>query len=108
MPEGGGPYYEINLSPSGAWAAYRFEDYRTGMAAALTEPPAISFMLGKDKLTLAATLIGLPDNTPLRLGVSAVIEAVDGSKSYWALQHPPGKPDFHHQDCFALRLPPAA
>ena len=24
-------------------------------------------------------------------------------QSYWALAHPPGKPDFHHSDCFAHR-----
>ena len=36
----------------------------------------------------------------------AVIEAVDGSVSYWALAHPAGKPDFHHPDGFALQLPP--
>jgi hypothetical protein len=23
------------------------------------------------------------------------------------LAHPPGKPDFHHSDCFALELPAA-
>ena len=45
-----------------------------------------------------------PD-APLRLGLSAVIEETDGTKSYWALAHPPGKPDFHHKDCFALTLP---
>ena len=38
----------------------------------------------------------------------AVIEEKDGTKSYWALAHPPGEPDFHHPDCFALDLPPAA
>ena len=40
------------------------------------------------------------------LGLSAVIEGADGSLSYWALVHPPGKPDFHNADCFALELPP--
>ena len=34
------------------------------------------------------------------------IEEQDGRKSYWALAHPPGKPDFHHPDCFVLDLPP--
>jgi hypothetical protein len=38
----------------------------------------------------------------LRLGLSAVIEDIDGRLSYWALKHPPGKPDFHHPDSFAL------
>jgi hypothetical protein len=44
-------------------------------------------------------------DTSLTLGLSAVIEEKDGTKSYWALAHPPGKPDFHHKDCFALTLP---
>jgi hypothetical protein len=39
-----------------------------------------------------------------RLGLSAVLEEADGGKSYWALTHPHGKPDFHHADCFALEL----
>jgi hypothetical protein len=30
----------------------------------------------------------------------------DGTKSYWALAHPQGKPDFHHVDSFALTLAP--
>ena len=38
---------------------------------------------------------------PCRLALSAVIEATDGAKSYWALAHPPGRPDFHHRSSFA-------
>ena len=41
-----------------------------------------------------------------RIGVSAVIEEVDGTKSYWALAHAPGPPDFHNPACFAHHLPP--
>ena len=37
---------------------------------------------------------------------SAVIEETDGTNSYWALAHPPGKPDFHHPSCFDATLPP--
>ena len=40
----------------------------------------------------------------LRLALSAVLEADDGTLSYWALHHPPGSPDFHHANCFVLRL----
>ncbi len=39
----------------------------------------------------------------LRLAVSAVMQSDQGVISYWALAHPPGKPDFHHRDGFALR-----
>ena len=40
----------------------------------------------------------------LKLGLSAVIEGADGGLSYWALRHPPGKPDFHHPEAFVLEL----
>jgi hypothetical protein len=49
----------------------------------------------------------LPSDAPWLLGLSAVIEEMNGRLSYWALAHPPGKPDFHHADCFALELPAA-
>ncbi len=40
------------------------------------------------------------------LGVSAILEEKDGTKSYWALAHPAGdKPDFHDPACFAAHLP---
>ena len=41
------------------------------------------------------------------MGLSAVIEEKDGTVSWWALAHPEGPPDFHHDACFALELPPA-
>ena len=32
-PGAGAGYYELNFSPSTAWAAYAFDDYRAGMRA---------------------------------------------------------------------------
>lgn len=40
----------------------------------------------------------------LMIGLSAVIEDVDGNKSHWAIAHPAAKPDFHHPDGFVYRL----
>jgi hypothetical protein len=40
----------------------------------------------------------------LRLALTAVVEDARGRLSYWALRHPPGRPDFHHRDGFALVL----
>ena len=40
------------------------------------------------------------------IGLSAVIEEIDGTKSYWALAHGKGPPDFHNSACFDYRLPP--
>ena len=106
MPAGGDAYYEINLSPSTRWAAYSFSSYREGMTPAL-EDPGIAFRSDGDRLVLKASISGVPEGE-WQVGLSAVIEAKDGNRSYWALNHPQGKPDFHHRDCFALRLPPAA
>ena len=36
----------------------------------------------------------------------AILEEKDGTKSFWAIAHPPGdKPDFHDPACFAAHLP---
>jgi hypothetical protein len=105
-----GPYYEFNFSPSSAWAAYRFDDHRSGMAAApMPAPPCIRMRSAPDlvELTVQLELDQLPElagAATLHIGLSAVIEEADGRKSYWALAHPAGVPDFHHSDCFALEL----
>jgi hypothetical protein len=104
-------YHEFNLATSSQWAAYRFTDYRSGMQVARlqgdpdirTRPTAKTQVL-QARLDLN-DLPGLLSVSDWQLGFSAVIEEKDGTKSYWALKHPPGKPDFHHPDCFALSLP---
>jgi hypothetical protein len=62
------------------------------------------------ELQVSLKLDGLPDlpsNAPWLLNLSAVIEEASGRKSYWALTHPSGEPDFHHSDCFVLEVPAA-
>lgn len=100
-------YCEINLSPSGQWAAYAFDSYRAGMRAdPMCEPKAIAAKREASRATLEADIATrLEGRPPWRLGLCAVIEGTSGAKSYWALKHPPGKPDFHHADGFVLELP---
>lgn len=110
VPDAG--YLECNLSPSGQWAAYRFDSYRGGMRPlALVAAPDVEGRLADDYRFHARVVFdgvpGLPPHGSWRLGVSAVIEDADGTLSYWALAHPRGKPDFHHRDCFVLELAPA-
>jgi hypothetical protein len=139
-----GAYLEFNFSPSGQWAAYRFDGYRAGRRDLDVAPPRIltsdpaQFALGMRAhlrkiglddgsidtmfevqplvppgphpcFTLHALFEGgdVPSAAPWLAGLSAIIEEADGTKSYWALAHPPGAPDFHHPDCFILELPPA-
>lgn len=110
-PGDGADYAEFNFAPTTAWAAYRFHDYRNGMAAAGDiDTPHIRTQRTSDSFELEAE-ITLPvadfsDDRPWRLGLSAVIEETGGRLSYWALKHSPGRPDFHRADCFTLELAP--
>lgn len=98
-------YREWNFSPSTAWAAYEFDGYRHGMRNAEVPAPVIARDMrnGRYRLTVESVI----DTGPLHIGLSAVIRHADGQTSYWALAHPPGKPDFHHADCFAAELAPS-
>jgi hypothetical protein len=111
MMVGEGPgYREFNFSPSGEWAVYDFRGYRDASeqdGALLTKPdPVIKVQQSLDRLELSVEIDQglLPQASSLKLGLSAVVENVAGSKSYWALRHAPGKPDFHHADAFALQM----
>ncbi|HEY2921070.1 MAG TPA: DOMON-like domain-containing protein [Candidatus Binatia bacterium] len=105
-------YYEFNFSPSGEWAAYAFRDYRDGGPIKDNNlDPNIAVRREVEMLELNAIirLDRLPAMQPgasLRLGLSAVIEEIDGRITYWALKHPPGRPDFHHPDNFILEIQP--
>jgi hypothetical protein len=109
----GGEYYEFNFAPSTQWAAYRFSGYRTGMRVAPEiRAPRIETQSSQECYILQASLeldrlSDLPRGAKWRLGLSAVIEETSSRRSYWALAHPLGKPDFHHSDCFACELRPA-
>ncbi|MFD1788926.1 DOMON-like domain-containing protein [Sphingomonas floccifaciens] len=104
-PDVGEAYVEINLSPSTCWAAYAFDGYRTGMRdLILPHDPVICRT--KDGIRAALDLSGL--ERPTHVALTAVIEEADGTKSYWSFAHPSGAPDFHHPDCFALRIPAVA
>ena len=103
-------YHELNLAPSGAWAAFVFRGYRDG------EPLADEALAPRIAVTREADRLLLEGHVPLarlspayaaarlRLALTAVVEDTRGGRSYWALRHPPGRPDFHHRDAFALVL----
>ena len=100
-------YLEFNFSPSGDWAAYRFDGYRAGRTELDIPEPWVGGYHERDLHVSFVSLQGLPSNRFWRMGLSAVVEDLQGRVSYWALAHPPGDPDFHHPDCFALEFPAA-
>lgn len=104
-PAGDKNYREWNFAPRGNWAAYDFSDYREGMKKAeVRSPPYIRMEDNFTWWTVGAT-IAVEAEKSWELGLSAVIEEKDGTKSYWALAHTSEKPDFHTRDCFAASLP---
>jgi hypothetical protein len=89
----GTAYREYNFSPSGQWAAFQFDDYRTGMrdreAAIETE-----IWHESNELQFSAKIKDEIKN-PALVGLTAVIEETDGQIRYWSTAFAPGKPDFH-------------
>ena len=98
-------YREFNFSPSGKWAAYRFDGYRAGQSE--FEPmewPEIDCMPVDDNAIITIMLCGAELAGVKSIGLSMVIEEEGGHISYWALTHPKNTPDFHDAACFALPL----
>ncbi len=100
-------YQEFNFSPSSEWASFSFARERAPDNAhgSLAEQAAPQLQLAQtaDVLTLRVQVpsANLPAvNTPLVMGLCAVLEMQDTSLSYWAVQHPSPKPDFHHPGSF--------
>jgi hypothetical protein len=102
-------YLEFNVTPAFEWALYGFTGYRDGMhVAGEVATPRLDSVRDAWGYELRATLdlgaIGLASAATWRVAISAVIEDEAGAKSYWALAHPAGKPDFHRAEGFVLDL----
>jgi hypothetical protein len=105
-PRAAGAYLEWNFAPSSAWAAYRFDAYRSGMSPLATPSPEVELTRDARELLLRARIaLDVPPASGGRLALAVVVEDSAGQLSYWALRHAPGRPDFHHPDSFALEIP---
>ncbi len=110
--------FEAFLRPLGQEQLPRVEFCAVGCSGRLTISPQpvpawprakrpIRISGVEDNLTWWAlgAAIAVPADTNWELGLSAVLEEKDGTKSYWALAHTGDKPDFHDPGCFVARLP---
>ena len=108
--EGRAGYYEFNFAPSGEWALYAFRRYREPAAPPNEKlAPEITLRSSGESLQLDVSiwmdcLRAIRAGARVGVALSAVIEDNRGGLSYWALKHPPGKPDFHHRDGFTLEV----
>ena len=99
----GQAYVEYNFAPSDQWASYAFDGPRQGMRT--TDETVESWLEGGDDWVALEAAISADLAPGAPLGLTAVIEEQGGHKSYWALAHPDGPPDFHDPSCFLARLP---
>lgn len=94
-------YTEFNFSPSGDYAIYHFDNYRErNFYFKNSVCPEI-------QSSLANSLFELKAKIPLMKGemsLTAVIEDIDQSISYFALAHKKERPDFHDPASFIVNL----
>lgn len=105
---GSARYWEVNVSPAGHWNIYQFEDYRQGMQPDLTWsvlPVFVEQGDGRLGVTVTLDLTGTAlAGAALAVGVTAVIETVEGGLTYWALSHPGAEADFHQREGFGMKV----
>jgi hypothetical protein len=102
-------YWEFNLSPSGDWNAYRMDAYRQ---ISLQEEELVrGLRLDIRRNVDCYHLESVADISPilisekqLLMGISSVIQTLDGHVTYWALNHPSSQADFHQRESFILAL----
>jgi hypothetical protein len=101
-------YWEVNLSPSGDWNVFRFSAYREGMQEEATFT-SLPFRVERGEesflVDVKIPLDGIiSPETPLEVGISAVIKLRNNQMTYWALSHLGQKPDFHRRESFIAGL----
>lgn len=99
-------YWEFNVSPLGHWNLYSFERYRQG-GSGLVEalPPSVTVRQTRRDCRCDVVLDlrpwwpieGMPE-----LGLTMVVEEINGRLSYWALSHPGDAADFHDRRSFLI------
>ncbi len=104
------PYWEFNLSPTGAWNVFSLDGYREGLkeeSAFTSLPFGVSRSSEGVRLDASVDVSGLDLTDDLWLvGVSAVCVLVDRKETFWAIAHPGSEADFHSAGSFALQLSP--
>ncbi len=107
-----GEYLEWNFSPSQDWCVFDFESYRVSSKRELNENffHDLKVHFGTSDLKLDVSLKldeirkTLGGSETLKLGLSAVVETVDGTLQYFSLKHATDKPDFHRSGSFLIDL----
>ena len=88
-------YYELNQSPGGDLAFYKFAHYR-GNKRSYDTPSAYTFSLALDEYECYARIdMPLPYPPPFYIGPAAIIKDRQNELHYFGISHPERGPDFH-------------
>lgn len=106
-PKGQAQYWEFNLSPSGNWNVYHMDAYRQVNMREEPSFTALPFMFHKTddeaNLEISVDLSSIfSASQKINIGLTAIIQTLYGSESYWGLTHPGAQADFHIRDGFTI------
>ncbi len=107
QPVDGIKYYEYNLSPSGNWNAYGFNDYRQGQQNLSINTIDINMDTNNKGEIILCGSIPLTQTVQARtarIGISAVVEDIRHQRYYYALSHQGETPDFHLRESFSIEI----
>lgn len=101
-------YWEGNLSPSGDWNIYRFDDYRQGMREEQAAGRPVSRAASDRGRLVYSCNVDIhdfcKDAMTIEAGIACVVLDVQGGVSYWAIDHCRSRPDFHDRRSFLVEL----
>jgi hypothetical protein len=101
-------YCEFNLSPSGQWNTFLFDNVRENMRQAQSveclESSVRDIAEGHRQIETTIRFDTWQDHHEFRVGISSVVELTGGTMQYFALSHPGSRPDFHARSGHEIRL----
>jgi hypothetical protein len=97
-------YTEINCSADGHWNSYDFDGYRKGMRPSPVQVQLIDKEISPTSACFKVAISDADLQNKKYLGITMVVEFLDGSKSYFAIKHAGSQPDFHLKESFNISL----
>jgi hypothetical protein len=102
-------YWEFNISPSGDWNIYHMDAYRRVGFREEASIQRLPFEVQNEASVFHLNVLVdlnpiLQEDHFLELGITAVVQIIDGNETYWALTHPAPIADFHLRESFILGL----
>ncbi len=104
LKEPGGRYFELNISPEGAWWAMELSSYRSRVP--YLRPPRISHLDAETLDGRWSALVGIErESLPFDLSADSRIHVsgiahLDATRFISSRRVPASEPDFHHEEAF--------